>query len=179
MAITREKKEAMLAQYTELISKSQALIITRYGGLNMPQMDKVRNQVRAAQAEFHVTKNTLALRAFKSAGFTVPEEWMVGQTAVSFCFKDPAATAKTITELCKELEKLQIVGGVLDGKPIDKAQVEALANMPPIETIRAQIIGAISAPAANLVGVLNAALGGVIYALQARIDKEKPAEASA
>lgn len=179
MAITREKKEAMLAQYAELLSRSQAVIITRYGGLNMPQLDKVRRQIRESQGEFHVVKNTLAWRALQSAGYSVPEEWLVGQTAFSFCFKDPAATAKAVSELSKELEPFQIVGGLLNGRPIDKAQVEALAALPPLDTLRAQVIGLLAAPATGVVSAINAVLSGVLYALQAKVDKEQPAEAPA
>ncbi len=67
---------------------------------------------------------------------------------------------------------------MLNGKAITKSDVEALATMPSLDTLRAQIIGAISAPASNLVGVLNAAIAGVIYALQARIDKESQAHSA-
>jgi len=179
LAISREKKEAMLAQYIDLLGKSQAVIIARYGGLKMPELDKIRRQMRSAQAEFHVTKNTLMQRAMKQFGYDLPPEWLTGTTAMSFCFQDPPAVAKALGELSKELEKLQVVGGVLSGKPISKDEVEALANMPSLETLRAQIIGAISAPASNLVGVLNAAIAGVIYALQARIDKESQASSPA
>lgn len=177
MAISREKKEQIVAEYAELIGKSQAMIITRYGGLKMPELDKVRSQMRGAQAEFHVTKNTLVKRALKDAGYDVPAEWLTGTTAMSFCFNDPAAVAKALNELTREFEKLSVVGGVLSGKSITKEEVEALAALPSLDTLRAQIIGAISAPASNLVGVLNAAIGGVMYALQARIDKETPKEA--
>jgi large subunit ribosomal protein L10 len=179
LAITKEKKEEMLASYAELIGKSQAVFITNYGGLKMPELDKVRGQVRGAHAEFHVTKNTLVSRALKDAGYSVPEEWLAGSTAMSFCFNDPAAVAKALGDLSKEFDKLNVVGGVLSGKAITKADVEALASLPSLDTLRAQIIGAISAPASNLVGVLNAAVGSVMYALQARIDKEQPASAEA
>jgi large subunit ribosomal protein L10 len=179
LAITKDKKESMLAEYVELIGKSQAVFITHYGGLKMPELDKVRGQIRGAQAEFHVTKNTLVKRALQDAGYTVPEEWLTGSTAMSFCFQDPAAVAKALGDLGKEFDKLKVVGGVLSGKAISKNDVEALASLPSLDTLRAQIIGAISAPASNLVGVLNAAVGSVMYALQARIDKETPAEPAA
>ncbi len=176
MAISKQKKEEMLADYRELLSKSQAVIITQYGGLNMPQLNKVRGAVRAAQAEFHVTKNTLIARAFKEAGYQAPEEWLTGATAVSFCFGDPPAAAKALQQLTDDLEKLKIVGGILAGAPLDAARVKELATMPSLETLRAQIIGLLSSPASGLVGALNAAVGSVMYALQAKIDKEQPAE---
>jgi large subunit ribosomal protein L10 len=177
LAISKQKKEEMLIDYKELLSKSQAVIITQYGGLNMPQLNKVRGAVRGAQAEFHVTKNTLIARTFKEAGYRVPEEWLAGPTAVSFCFGDPPAAAKAIQQLADDLEKLKVVGAVLAGAALDAQRVKELATMPPIETLRAQILGLISSPASGLVGALNAAVGSVMYALQAKIDKDQPAAA--
>ena len=179
MAITKERKGEILQDYAELLKKSQAVIIATYGGMNMPQFNKVRSQVRGAQAEFHVTKNTLIARTFKEAGYSVPEDWLKGSTAVSFCFGDPPAAAKVLGQLSTEIENLKIVGGVVSGQTLDVGGVKDLAMLPPLDVLRAQIIGTISGTASSLVGVLNAAVGGVMYALQARIDKEQPAEAEA
>lgn len=176
MAINKEKKDEMLAGYNELLGKSQAVFITQYGGLKMMELDKVRGQIRGAEGEFHITKNTLVKLALRDAGFDVPEEWLVGTTAISFSFKDPAAVAKALGDLTKQFDKLKVVGGVVSGKAIDKSQVEALASLPSLDTLRAQLIGMISAPATGIAGVLNSAVGSVMFALQAKIDKETPAE---
>ena len=172
MAISKDKKESMVAEYEALVKQSQAIIISKYGGMTMPQLDKVRISVRASKGEFHVTKNTLLLKVLKESGYDVPEKWLTGQTGVAFAFSDPTGTAKVVGDLSKEFEPFKTIGGVMSGKAIEPAKVAALAAMPPIETIRAQIIGAISGPASNLVGVLNAAVGSLMYALQARVDKD-------
>ena len=179
MAISKERKSELVTDYTELVKKSQAMIIATYGGMNMPQFNKVRAQLREAKSEFHVTKNTLISRTFKEAGYQVPEEWLKGSTAVGFCFGDAPAVAKLMGQLSNEIETLKIVGGVVGGQTVDKNGVKELATLPPLDVLRAQLLGAISGPAAGLVGVLNAAIGGVMYALQARIDKEPPAETPA
>ncbi len=179
MAISKERKTELVTGYDELIKKSQAVIITTYGGMNMLQFNKVRAQIRDAKAEFHVTKNTLIARTFKEAGYIVPEEWLKGATAVSFCFGDPPAVAKLMGQLANEIENLKIVGGVVGGQAVDVAGVKELATLPSLDVIRAQLIGAISGPAAGIVGALNAVVGGVSMVLQARIDKEQPAETPA
>ena len=179
MAISKERKTELVTGYDELIKKSQAVIITTYGGMNMLQFNKVRAQIRDAKAEFHVTKNTLIARTFKEAGYIVPEEWLKGATAVSFCFGDPPAVAKLMGQLANEIENLKIVGGVVGGQAVDVAGVKELATLPSLDVIRAQLIGAISGPAAGIVGALNAVVGGISMVLQARIDKEQPAETPA
>jgi large subunit ribosomal protein L10 len=179
LAISKERKAELISDYSALLKKSQAVIITTYGGMNMPQFNKVRNQIRDMKAEFHVAKNTLIARTFKDAGYTVPDEWLKGATAISFCFGDPPAVAKALGQLSNEIDKLKIVGGVVGGQAVDTNGVTELASLPSLDVLRAQIIGAISGPASGLVGVLNAAVGGVMYALQAKIDKEQPAETPA
>jgi large subunit ribosomal protein L10 len=177
LAISKDKKSAMMAEYQELVKKSQAIIITKYGGMNMPQLDKVRKGIREAQGEFHVTKNTLLFKVLKDAGYDVPESWLTGQAGVNFCFSDPPVAAKKVGELAKEFENFKVVGGVMSGKAMDSASVESLASLPSLDTLRAQIIGLLSSPASNIVGAINSAVGGVMLALQAKIDKETPAEA--
>jgi len=175
LAISKEKKGAALGDLKEWVDRSQAIIIVKYGGMTMPQLDKVRNEMRKAQGEFHVAKNTLATKVLEEHGLSVPEKWLTGQTAMSFCFKDPAAVAKSLGDLGKEFDKLQVVGGVLSGKALDAEGIKALASLPPLEVLRAQILGALSAPASSIVGALNSAVGSVMYALQAKVDKEQPA----
>lgn len=179
MAISKERKTELITGYDELIKKSQAVIITTYAGMNMVQFNKVRAQIRDVKAEFHVTKNTLIARTFKEAGYNVPEEWLKGSTAVSFCFGDPPAVAKVMGQLANEIDKLKIIGGVVGGQTVDLVGVKELATLPSIDVIRAQLIGVISGPAAGIVGALNAAIGGVMFALQAHIDKEQPVETPA
>jgi len=179
LAVTKAKKAETLDVYRDLLGRASALIITQYGGMNMKELDKVRRVLREAGAEFHITKNTIALIALKERGYSVPEAWMTGSTAVAFCFKDMAAVAKGLSDLSKDISKLSVVGGVLDGAAVDAEGVKAIASLPPIETLRAQLIGMISAPASGIAGVLNSAVGSVMYALQAKIDKEQPAPEAA
>ena len=175
MAINKSKKNEIVSTYDVLLDKSKAVFITKYGGLNMPQLDKVRGEIRNAQAEFHITKNTLIKHSLKAKGFDVPEKWLEGSTAMSFCFEDPAAVAKILGTLGKEFEKLSVVGGVMGNEKFDAEGVKALASLPTLDVLRSQLIAAIQGPASNIVGVLNSAVGSIMYALQARIDKEQPA----
>jgi large subunit ribosomal protein L10 len=177
LAVTKAKKAETLDAYRDLLGRSTALIVTQYGGMNMKELDKVRRALREAGAEFHVTKNTVALIALKERGYSVPEAWMTSSTAVAFCFKDVAGVAKSLADLSKDITKLSIVGGVVDGAAVDGEGVKAIASLPPLETLRAQLIGVISAPATGIAGVLNSAVGSVMFALQAKIDKEQPAAA--
>ena len=99
MAISKQRKDELIAQYTEWLEKSRALVITEYLGVSMKQIDDLRLKVREAGGEVHIVKNTLGRVAFEKAGMQIPEGFLEGSTAVAFAFKDAPAMAKTITDL--------------------------------------------------------------------------------
>ena len=172
MAITRQRKEDFVAQYTDWLNRSQALIMTEYTGLPMKQIDDLRAKVREAGGEFHIIKNTLGKVAFESAGVQVPEKLLEGSTAVAFAFQDAPAMAKVITEFARTSDFVKVKGGYLDRKPIDEQAVKALADLPPLPVMRAQILGTIMAPASKLARTLAEPARQVAAVLKAYTDKD-------
>ena len=96
MAITKKRKQELVAQYTDLLERSQALILTDYHGLNVAQITNLRGQIREANGAYYVTKNTLIQLAMVRKGLSPPQEWLEGPTAISFCFDEVPAIAKAI-----------------------------------------------------------------------------------
>jgi len=154
LAISKQRKEDLVAQYVEWANRSQALIVTEYSGLSMKQIDDLRNKVRDAGGEFHVVKNTLGKVAFEEAGMNVPEKLLEGSTAVTFAFKDAPIMAKVISDFARTSEFVKVKGGYLDKRAISASQVQSLADLPPLPVMRAQLLGVISAPASKLVRTL-------------------------
>lgn len=179
MAISKERKTELLEAYSQLIRKSQGLILIEYRGLNMKGMDPLRRKVRDAQGELHVVKNTLALRALQDAGQTVPETLFSETTAVAFAFSDPPAVAKVLTASARESEFVKVKGAVLNGSVLTTKDVEALAELPPLPVLRAQLLGLISTPASRLAGVVASGVRQVVNVVKAYADKETGAEAPA
>ncbi len=151
MAITKQRKDELLAQYKEWLEKSQAVILVEYTGITMKQLDNVRSKVRESGGEFHVLKNTLARRVFAEQNIQVPEGYLLNSTAVSFAFSDPAATAKLLAEATKGVEAVKVKGGFLGKQALSAAQVKALAELPPLPVVQAQLLGVLQAPASKLV----------------------------
>lgn len=151
MALTKEKKQELIEQYTEWMKDSQALVFAEYTGLNMPQMDELRKQAREVGAEFHVIKNRLSKRVFAEAGFDFPEELFTGSTAMGIGFEDAPGIAKVIKEFGKDQPALVIKGGLMDGRMLSSDEVNALADLPPLPAVRAMLLGTINAPASKLV----------------------------
>ena len=151
MALTKQRKDEVLATYQDWLKRSQAVILVEYTGAKMKDMDNIRAKVRESGGEFHVVKNTLARRAFADHGMTLSEESLVKSTAISFAFTDPASTAKALSDATKGMEFVKVKGGFLAGQPLNTAQVKALADLPPLPVVRAQLLGVLQAPAGKLV----------------------------
>ncbi len=154
MAISKQKKNEALDQYKEWLGNSQAVILVEYTGVNMKALDSIRAKVRESGGEFHVIKNTLAKRAFEASGMTVPQGLLESSTAASFAFSDPAGTAKALAEATKGMEAIKVKGGFMGAEALNSAQVKALADLPPLPVIRAQLLGVLQAPAGKLVRTL-------------------------
>src|SRR5512141_1147885 len=155
LAITKERKEEVLSQYTDWMKRSQAVILVEYTGVKMKDLDNIRAKIREAGGEFHVVKNTIGRKAFEQAGLSAPAEMLEGSTAIGFAFDDAPASAKMVTDFARSSEHLQIKGGFLGAQSMDAAQVKALADLPPLPVMRARILGVLQAPAAQIVRMIN------------------------
>ena len=160
-----------MAKYQGWLEKSVALILVEYTGVNMSNLDTIRAKVRDAGGEFHIVKNTLAKRAFDAAGMPVMAGTLEKSTAVGFAFSDAAGVAKALSEFDKSIEAVKIKGGYLGKQALSVNDVKALANLPPLPVVRAQLLGTILAPAGKLVRTLAEPGRSVAGVLKAFADK--------
>jgi large subunit ribosomal protein L10 len=154
LAITKENKQEIVDQYREWLERSQALVFTEYLGMTVKDMDDLRASVREAGGEFHIVKNTLMKRVMLNAELEIKEEHLVNTTAVGFAFEDAPALAKAIVDYSKNSDFLKIKAGYLDTQLMSAAEVDALANIPPLPIMRATLLSTILAPASQLVRTL-------------------------
>lgn len=183
MAISKKRKDEVVEQYVEWMNKSRAMVVTEYVGLSMKDLDNLRSKVREAGGEFHIVKNTLSKVAFQKAGREEGKGYFEGSTAIAFAFEDAPAMAKTIADFAKSSEFLNIKGGYLQDKLLSQDDVKALADLPPLPVMRAQLLGTIMAPASKLARTLAEPGRMVAAVIKAYADKEggagEPAEAAA
>lgn len=175
MAITKQRKSELVAEYADWLARSKALILVEYSGMTMKDLDGLRAKVREAGGEFHIVKNTLARLAFQQAGYDVSDKSFEGSTAIGFAFQDVPSMAKVMTEYARTLEAMKIKGGYLEKAPLSADNVKALAELPPLPVMRAQLLGTIMAPASKLVRTLAEPGRMLAAVLQARVDQSQPA----
>lgn len=173
MAITKARKDELIHQYREWLNTSQVQVVMSYAGLSMKDVDLLRSKLREVGGEFHIVKNTLVKLAFQQAGMPLPEKYFEESTAVAFTFEDVPAFAKVLSEFIKTSDFLKVKGGYLDKKPIPSTGVKALADMPPLPVMRAQLLGVLLAPASKLVRTLAEPARGLAAVIQAHAGPEE------
>ncbi|GAB1470277.1 50S ribosomal protein L10 [Chloroflexota bacterium] len=175
MAISKQRKEEVLAQYNDWVKRSEAVILVEYTGANMKSLDSLRAKIRDAGGEFHVVKNTLVRRAFADNGMEIPGDMLVKSTAISFAFSDPASAAKALTDATKGNEFVKVKGGFMAGKALSAAQVKALSDLPPLPVMRAMLLGVLQAPAGKLVRTLAEPARGLAAVVKAHSESAQTA----
>lgn len=177
MAISKERKEAVVAEYNGWIQSSSAMVVSEYKGLTMKDLDELRRRVREAGGEFHIVKNTLGKIAFEGSGLSFPEGLFEGSTAIGFAFEDAPGLVKTMVEYARTTDGLKVKGGFLGRNAISPDEVKALAELPPLPVMRAQLLGTLLAPAGQLVRTLAEPARQIAAVVKAYSEKESAAEA--
>lgn len=173
MAISKKRRGELVKEYSDLLKKSEALVITSYSGLQVKGIDQLRRKVREASGEFHVVKNTLAAIAIKDAGLPVPEDLLAGSSAIGFAFSDVPGVAKAISDFAKDSEFVKVKGGVMGNKVLDSKQISALASLPPLPVVRAQLLGLLNTPATRLTGTIASGVRQVVNVVKAYSEKSE------
>ena len=182
----KEDKEQVVTALTERLKAAETVLVADYRGLTMPQIDSLRSRLLESGARFSVVKNTLTRRAAEAAGADALLALLEGPSAIAFIESDGdmLAAAKALADSAKESRVLEIRGGVLQGRTMSAAEVEALATLPPLEILRGQVLGAIIAPLSAIAGLVNAPLQNLYGLIDARIEQlqaqgDQPAPAAA
>ena len=149
------EKQAIVASLTEKLQSAAAGVIIDYKGITVAQDTALRAECRKNEIEYAVVKNTLLRFAFNNAGLSELDDQLNGTTSLAIA-ADPVAPARVIADFAKKLNgKFEIKGGFMDGKVIDMATVNALASIPALPVLQAQVLGTMLAPISGLACVLK------------------------
>jgi large subunit ribosomal protein L10 len=171
--VKKEEKERVVADLTERLRTTETLMVADYRGLTMPQIDELRSKLIEHGARFAVVKNTLTRRAAEAAGADALLALLEGPTAIAFLESegDPVAVAKALVDAARDTRVLAVRGGLLEGRQIAAEEIESLAKLPPLDVLRAQVLGAVSAPLTAIVGLFTAPLQDLYGLIDARIEQ--------
>ena len=174
--MTREEKQAFVAEFEERLGRADAFFLTDFTGLNVQAMTSLRSQLKKSGAEYLVVKNRLVKRALEDTEIPDISRFLEGPTGVVFGDGDVVAAAKTVTDFAKENgDKPVFKVGVLDTSVLDAAQIGRVATLPPREELLSQVAGVLSAPMSALVGAMSGKLqemAGLVDALRGERESE-------
>jgi large subunit ribosomal protein L10 len=178
-AMPNAQKEQTVAELREIVAQTKGALLTDYRGLTVAEVTNFRKKLRAADAEYHIVKNTLFKIAIGEEAGNQLDSLLSGPTAIVFSKGDIVPPTKAVLDFLRDLKKpdIKLKGGWIDGKVYNVEQVTAISKLPPKEQIIAQLLGSLNAPASNLVGTLDNIIGEFVRTIQAIADKQAgPAE---
>ena len=119
------------------------------------QVTQLRKQLRGAQAQMHVVKNTLAARAMEDTPLVPIQALFKGQLAVILGYDDPVLPAKVLRDFIKNErceEKMRLKGGVLDGASLAPERIAAVADLPSKSELLSMFLSALQGPCSRVCG---------------------------
>ena len=171
----KEQKAEQVELLAEKLKRAKVAVLTDYRGLTVAQIQDLRGKLRTGDVEYRVVKNTLARRAAESAGVAALEKELEGPVAIAFGYDDNLSLpSRLINEWVRTTRlKLDVKGGLVEGRVFSPDQVKQLADLPSREVLLAQLLGTLQSPVAQLVGIMQTPvqqLIGVLNAYQTKLE---------
>ena len=172
--VDRAQKEKVVDELGQIFESSGVVVVARYAGLTVAEMQALRARAREADCGVRVAKNRLAKIALEGKPCASVVDFLTGMTVLTYS-EDPVAAAKVAEEFAKENSKFDILGGAMGDNGLDRAGVKAVASMPSREELIASIAGCIGAPASNIAGAIGAPASNIASILSTLEEKAEAA----
>jgi large subunit ribosomal protein L10 len=174
MPKSKIQKAEILRDLDEKIKKSKSIVFASFDGLEVKDNEELRNNLKKEKGEYYVSKKTLLDLAFKNNKVNdLDIKNLPGKIATVFAYEDEVSPAKVVLNFKKKHEgKIEFIGGILDGKVINKEDVEKIATLPGKQELYAKLVGSLNSPVSGFVNVLSGNLRGLVTVLKAISEKK-------
>ncbi len=171
MAISKAKKDTLVADLTALLSDAKLTAYARYQGLTVAEMQELRKAAREAGVKIKVVKNRLVRVALQEIAVYKDTDTtdLTGQLIYAVSDSDEVAPAKVLAEFAKTHPALQLAGGFSnEGKAMDEAEITTLAKMPSKNELIAQVVAGLLSPMGDTISGISGGISGIISGLEAK-----------
>jgi len=165
--LTKAAKNEVVEHYSGVFKANPSVVFVEYKGLKVKELQELRSNLKDADSELKVVKNTLLKIAAKDTKIEQITDLLSGPTAIAICENDPAAVAKVFVKSVKDHPLLKIKGGVVEGNVVGADEITALSKLPSRPEMISQLLGILSSPVANFLGTLTQMQTRLLYALEA------------
>ena len=150
------EKQAIVAALTDKLQNAAAGVLVDYKGITVAEDTALRAELRKNNVEYAVVKNTLLRFAVDNVGMNELDDLLSGTTSLAICNDDPVAPARIVNDFAKKMgDRFSIKGGFMDGKVVPMETINALAAIPALPVLQAQVLGTMLAPITGLAFVLK------------------------
>src|SRR6266480_374476 len=168
----RPEKANIVSDLSDKLKRSPFVLVTDYRRMKVADFSELRSRLAPTGAEMHVVKNNFLKRAMADSGFPDMSNQLVGQTAVVTGQQDVAPIAKIFKTFATEFKIATLKIGFVDHAVLSTAELETLAELPPRESLQAQLLALLLSPATQLVRLLNEPGAALARLLNAKAQKE-------
>lgn len=170
----KQKKIELVNEYTEKVERSKGLVFADYQGLTHQQLEALKRAVKKIDGEFIITKNTLILRALEGKNVTDDDKAYFNKpTATLFMYGDVIEPLKQLAKTIKELNLPSIKFGIIEGRSVPASDVIRLSTLPPMDVLRAQLLGQMLSPVQGLHRALSWNMQNLVMTLNAIAQKKQ------
>ena len=152
--MNRKQKEELVESLHKTFLNSQSVIVTHINGLTVSETTNLRSSMRSSNCKFKVTKNKIVKLALKNTKFEHLDDLFTGPTAIGSS-EDAIAPAKVLVDFSKESEKIKIIGGGFETKPLSVEEINNLASLPSLDEVRSKLVGLLMAGPTKLVRTIK------------------------
>jgi large subunit ribosomal protein L10 len=156
MAITKAKKQELVAKLSAELNQAGSAIVATFGKLTVAQDFELRKTVRSAGGRYRVVKNKLVERAAQGTQLEAALKDLAGVTSIAFTAGDPVALAKALQKYIKDNPEFSVKAGILQGRVLTVTEVSALATLPSRDELMSKLLFLINSPAQRLATVMGA-----------------------
>jgi len=172
--VERAEKREFVTELNEVFKASGSVVVARYAGITVAQMNDLRSRMRAAGGTVKVAKNRLAKIALQGTESEGIADLFTGQTLIAYS-TDPITAPKVAMEFAKTNDKLVVLGGAMGKTALDAEGVKSLATLPSLDELRAKLLGMIQTPATRIAAVVAAPAAQLARVLSAYAKKDEEA----
>lgn len=169
---TKNEKQKIVNELVDKFNRQKIAIFTDFQGISVTESNILRKSLKKDGAEYSVAKKTLFDRALKEAGLNLTTKKLHGEIGVAFGYGDQVAPAKTLIKFTKSHDTFKVLTGIMMGRALHTNEIITLAKLPPREVLIAQMVGVMQAPIRGLITALRANICNFIAVLNGVKEKK-------
>ena len=150
-----ELKQPIIDEVKAMLDGAQSAVCVKYLGITVEADTRMRKELRENGVSYKVFKNTLIKRAAEGTDFEKLAPILEGPTALAVSKTDATAPARIVAKYAKDIQAVELKGGVVEGEFYDEKQIAEIANIPGRDVLISRLLGSMQSPVTNFARVLK------------------------